>query len=93
MKCYKLKYFHIVFCLIKYYYNVTISISFNSFLLNSFIFYTDIHLRKLMDNICYFQKKKKKKALTTIAMVEISTVLFRVDLSSELSLIFIYFLS
>ena len=45
-----------------------------------------------MDNICYFQKKKKK-ALTTIAMVEISTVLFRVDLSSELSLIFIYFLS
>ena len=53
------------------------------------IIYTDIHLTKHVDNICYFYKK----APTTIAMVGISNILFKGNLSSELNLIFIYFSS
>ena len=29
-----------------------------TFLLSIFIFYTDIHLKKLVDNICYFHEKQ-----------------------------------
>ena len=50
-----------------------------------FIFYTEIHLRKLVDNICIF----KKIALPTITITGISIVLFRGNFSLESSLIFI----
>ena len=54
------------------------------------MFYTDIHLKKLVDNICYFHKKI---ALTTITITGISMALFRGNSSSEASLIFIHFSS
>ena len=54
------------------------------------MFYTDIRLKKLVDNICYFNKKI---ARTTITITEIHIILFSGDVSSESSLIFINFSS
>ena len=53
------------------------------------MFHADIHIRKSVPNICNFQDI----ALTTIVMVGISIVLFRGNLSFELNLIFIDFVS
>ena len=48
------------------------------------IIYTNIQLRKFVDDICYLHKK----APTTIMMIGVSIVIFRGNSSSELNLSF-----
>ena len=52
------------------------------------VIYTNIHLRKIVHNVCYFHKKT---ALTAIIMLRTSIALFRGNSSSKVNLIFIYF--
>ena len=63
MKCHQLKYFHIDLCtinhIIKIITHTVVNIDFFSFIFTfTFKFYTEFHLRKLMDNIYYFQEKQ-----------------------------------
>ena len=68
MKCHKSEYLHISFRLIKYQQNkfignyiikiITRTIFNINFFYFIFIFYTDIHLRKLVDHIYYFHEKQ-----------------------------------
>ena len=70
MKCHQLKYFHtkqnitkIDLCtinhIIKIITHTVVNIDFFSFIFTfTFKFYTEFHLRKLVDNIYYFQEKQ-----------------------------------